>query len=151
MQRIVFLRRSTWLWPLMPLAILLAAWHLAVAWTQTRVFPAPAQVLLGLEELLRKGLLAGYVKDSLARVAAGYLTAIAIGIPVGLLLGSYPLAARACNPVIQMMRPISPLAWTPVAIVWFGIGNKAPVFLIFLASLFPIIVATANGVRNVSP
>jgi NitT/TauT family transport system permease protein len=50
-----------------------------------------------------------------------------------------------------MMRPISPLAWIPVAIVWFGVGNAAPVFLIFLASLFPIIVATTNGVRNVSP
>ena len=144
-------RWKRWFWPLLTLVILLTVWHFAVAWTQTRVFPAPAQVVRGLEELIRKGLLAGYVRDSLARVSAGYLSAIALGIPAGLLLGWYPLAAQACNPVIQMMRPISPLAWTPVAIVWFGVGSTAPVFLIFLASLFPIIVATANGVRNVSP
>jgi NitT/TauT family transport system permease protein len=144
-------RWKGWLWPLVIVAILLTGWHFAVVWTQTRVFPAPAQVVRGLEELIRRGLLAGYVRDSLARVSIGYLSAIVLGIPVGLLLGWYPLAAQACNPVIQMMRPISPLAWTPVAIVWFGVGSTAPIFLIFLASLFPIIVATANGVRNVSP
>jgi NitT/TauT family transport system permease protein len=53
------------------------------------------------------------------------------------------------NPVIQMLRPISPIAWIPVSIIWFGVGDLAAVYLIFLSSFFPIVVASMNGVRNV--
>ncbi len=143
--------RERVLWPLLAFAIVLAIWQVAVTATQTRIFPAPGQVLLGLAELARKGLLLRYVLDSLGRVSAGYLAAVVVGVPAGLLLGWYPVVAEAFNPVIQMVRPISPLAWIPLAIVWFGVGTLAPVFLIFLGSFFPIVVATIQGVRNVPP
>ena len=68
-----------------------------------------------------------------------------------MLLGWWPPLARATNPLIQMLRPISPLAWMPLAVIWFGVSNLAPIFLIFLASFFPVVVATMNGVRNVPP
>jgi len=137
---------------LLPLAagvLLVAAWHAAVRATGTNVFPSPAAVARGLAELARKGLLLRYSRDSLWRVAAGYGIALAVGVPLGILLGWRPGAARAANPVIQLLRPISPLAWIPVAIVLFGIGNLAAIFLIFLASLFPILVSAMNGVRGV--
>ena len=137
---------------LLPLAagvLLVAGWHAAVRATGTNVFPAPAAVARGLAELARKGLLLRYSRDSLWRVAAGYGIALAVGVPLGILLGWRPGAARAANPVIQLLRPISPLAWIPVAIVLFGIGNLAAIFLIFLASLFPILVSAMNGVRGV--
>jgi NitT/TauT family transport system permease protein len=79
----------------------------------------------------------------------GYTMAILCGIPFGLLLGWSPPAATTVNPVIQMLRPISPLAWIPLSIVWFGVSDLAAVFLIFLAAFFPVVVATMNGVRNV--
>src|SRR6266852_682566 len=129
------------LWPVLAFFAVLAIWHVAVIWTHTSIFPAPAQVLFGLGEIARKGLLLRYARDSLLRVAEGYLAAAVLGVPIGLLLGWYPVAREAMNPAIQMMRPISPLAWTPVAIVWFGIGSLAPVFLIFLAAFFPIVVS----------
>ncbi len=137
---------------LLPLAasvLLVAAWHAAVRATGTNVFPSPAAVARGLAELARKGLLLRYTRDSLFRVAAGYGIALAVGVPLGIFLGWQPGAARAANPVIQLLRPISPLAWIPVAIVLFGIGNLAAIFLIFLASLFPILVSAMNGVRGV--
>jgi NitT/TauT family transport system permease protein len=59
------------------------------------------------------------------------------------------VAAEVVNPTIQMLRPISPIAWIPLAIVWFGIGDAAPVFLIFLGAFFPVTVTAMNGVRNV--
>ncbi|HSD72019.1 MAG TPA: ABC transporter permease, partial [Thermoanaerobaculia bacterium] len=124
-------------------------WHFAVRLSHSDVFPSPLAVLRGIGELARKGLLGTYVRDSLVRVAAGYSLALLLGIPIGIALGWYSGAARAINPVIQFLRPISPLAWIPVAIVLFGVSNSAAIFLIFLASFFPIVVATMNGVRNV--
>jgi len=93
--------------------------------------------------------LLAYSFDSLLRVAVGYGLALLLGIPAGLFLGWRQNAARAANPVIQFLRPISPLAWIPVSIVLFGISNFATMFLIFLASFFPIVVATMNGVRGI--
>jgi NitT/TauT family transport system permease protein len=126
-------------------------WQLAVAGTHTTIFPEPVQVVHALGEILRKGLLVGYVRDSLVRVSAGYLLAVIAAVPAGLLLGWSPLAREALNPLIHMLRPISPLAWIPLAIIWFGVGDLAPVFLIFLAAFFPILVSTIEGVRNVPP
>src|SRR5262249_11758903 len=128
---------------------LLLAWHYSVRLTGSKVFPSPFDVQRGMAELMHKGLLAAYIGDSLRRVAFGYGTALIIGIPAGLLLGWYPAAAQVVNPVIQMLRPISPIAWIPVSIIWFGVGDAAAIYLIFLASFFPIVVATMNGVRNV--
>ena len=136
--------------PVAAAAALVALWAAAVRWSGTTVFPAPSAVALGIAELARKGLLLPYVRDSLFRVAAGYGLALAVGIPLGVFLGWHPAPARAVNPVIQFLRPISPLAWIPVAIVLFGVKNTAAVFLIFLASLFPILVSAMNGVRGVS-
>ena len=136
-------------WPALATAGLVAIWYLAVKLSGSKIFPSPADVEHGAAELVRKGVLWNYIRDSLMRVSAGYVAAVALGIPTGLLLGWYPAAGYVANPVIQMVRPISPIAWIPVSIIWFGVGDAAAIFLIFLASFFPIVVATMNGVRNV--
>ncbi|HWP84654.1 MAG TPA: ABC transporter permease [Terriglobia bacterium] len=140
-----------YVWPLLAVVLLLLFWDAAVRWSGTHVFPSPGKVQRGLLELLQKGLFFQYVGDSLFRVASGYLLAAGLGIPAGLLLGWYPSAAYTANPAIQMMRPISPLAWIPLAVIWFGTGDAAAIFLIFLSSFFPIVVSTMTGVRNVPP
>jgi NitT/TauT family transport system permease protein len=139
---------SLWL-PVAAAALLVALWEAAVRASGTTVFPSPAAVVRGLGELAHKGLLLAYVRDSLLRVAVGYGAALLIGIPFGAMLGWHATAARAINPLIQFLRPISPLAWIPVAIVLFGVNDIAAVFLIFLASIFPVVVSTMNGVRSV--
>jgi len=136
-------------WPLLTAALLLLLWHFLVKLTRTDVFPSPLSVERGLAQLIEGGVLWRYVGDSLRRVGAGYLAAVAVGAPSGLLLGWYPAAAQIVNPVIQMLRPISPIAWIPVAIVLFGVGDLAAIYLIFLGAFFPIVVSTMNGVRNV--
>ncbi len=135
--------------PVAAAAGFVAIWGAAVRWSGTTVFPSPAAVARGLAELARKGLLLPYARDSLLRVAAGYGAALVLGVPLGVFLGWHPAAARAANPVIQFLRPISPLAWIPVAIVLFGVQDMAAIFLIFLASLFPILVSAMNGVHGV--
>jgi NitT/TauT family transport system permease protein len=130
-------------------ALLVAVWAIAVRLSGTKIFPSPLDVVRGIVSLAEKQLLWRYIGDSLMRAAAGYLGAVIIGIPLGLLIGLSRTLERIVNPLIQMLRPISPLAWMPLAVIWFGISNAAPIFLIFLASLFPIIVSTIQGVRNV--
>jgi len=142
-------RRESIVLPVIAAALLVAIWQAAVKATGTTIFPSPAAVAQGLAELARKGLLLRYVRDSLVRVGAGFGGALAFGIPLGMFLGWNAGAARVANPVIQFLRPISPLAWIPVAIVVFGVNDRAAIFLIFLASLFPILVAAMNGVRGV--
>ena len=144
-------RWEPYLWPLCAMAAILCLWTGGVYWSGTNVFPTPLAVERGLVELAERGVLWSYIGDSLFRVGAGYGIAAGCAIPLGLLLGWYPAAAFTVNPVIQMLRPISPLAWIPLAIVWFGATDASAIFLIFLASLFPIVVSTMNGVRNVPP
>ncbi len=142
-------RWEGYFWPALTGVALVVVWHWTVRLTHTSVFPTPFDVGRGFAELVRKGLLWRYSEDSLRRVAMGYLTAIACGIPVGLFLGWYPSAAATVNPTIQIIRPISPIAWIPISIILFGLTDAACMFLIFIASFFPIVVSTMNGVRNV--
>lgn len=137
--------------PVLTAAIGVAVWSAAVKFSGTKIFPSPLAVARAVAALSEKSLLWHYIADSLGRVFAGYALAIVAGIPLGFLLGWHASLGRAINPLIQMLRPISPLAWMPLAVIWFGVSNAAPIFLIFLASFFPIVVAAMNGVRNVPP
>ena len=136
-------------WPLLATALLLALWHYSVAFTATKIFPSPLDVKKGIAELIRKEVLWRDIIDSLRRVAIGFGGAAVIGIPLGLALGWYPAANQVVNPVLQILRPISPIAWIPVAIILLGVGDHAATSLIFLGALFPIIVACVDGVSNV--
>jgi NitT/TauT family transport system permease protein len=136
-------------WPLLTASVGLVIWYYAVEISKTSIFPTPAAVIRGMTELARKGVLLNDIADSLHRVAVGYLTAAFLGVPIGLMLGWYPAANRVVNPFIQLVRPISPIAWIPLAIIWFGVGDAAATYLIFVGSFFPIVVASANGARNV--
>jgi NitT/TauT family transport system permease protein len=135
--------------PLLTAGALLLLWNYAVKWSHTDVFPSPLAVERGTVQLMQGGVLWHYIGDSLRRVGTGYIAALLVGIPCGLLLGWYPTAATVVNPVIQILRPISPIAWIPVAIILFGITETASICLIFLAAFFPIVVSAMNAVRNV--
>jgi NitT/TauT family transport system permease protein len=136
-------------WPVLAAALLLAVWHYSVIWTGSKVFPSPLQVQKGMVELFHKNLLWQDTSNSLRRVTIGFVAAALLAIPLGLTLGWYPSINQIVNPVIQILRPISPIAWIPVAIIFFGVGDKAAMFLIFLGAFFPILVACVNGVSNV--
>lgn len=114
-------------------------------------FPSIIQVFQGLWELIRDGRLLNYVVASLFRVTWGYLLAVILAVPLGIFLGMKPSWRRAINPIIQFLRPISPLAWIPIAMLLFGIGDNPAIFLIFLAVFFPMVVVTTSGVAGINP
>jgi len=138
----------------LPLAVacaLLLGWQAAVALSGTDLFPGPLAVAAGIVELAEKGLLVKYAVASLFRVTIGFALALLVGIPLGLLLGWFERAYVAFNPLIQALRPISPIAWIPIAILWFGVTDAAPIYLIFLASVFPITVSAIAAVHDLEP
>lgn len=134
--------------PAMVAVLFILAWQAVVTASGSSIFPRPTRVLAGMIELARGGLLLKYIVASLFRVSAGFLLALIVGIPFGLLLGWFSPGFKAFNPLIQILRPISPIAWIPVAILWFGVSDLAPIYLIFIASLFPITTATMSAVQN---
>src|SRR5580698_7442076 len=142
---------ESFFWPVVAAALLLAVWHYSVVLTATKVFPSPTNVKTGVVELLHKHVLWADIGDSLRRVALGFGAAVLVGIPLGLWLGWNAVAHQVVNPVLQILRPISPIAWIPVAIIFFGVGDHAAIFLVFLASFFPIVLASISGVSSVPP
>jgi NitT/TauT family transport system permease protein len=132
-------------------AVLLALWQAGVSCSGTQVFPSPLRVVHGAYLLARNGVLLRYTADSLVRVVTGFTLGAALGVPLGLAMGWYEGLSIAVDPVIQIMRPISPIAWIPVTIVLFGTANSAPIFIVFLGCLLPIVTVASNAVRNIQP
>ncbi len=131
------------------LAVLIAAWWASVAVTNSVIFPSPWQVVTGTIELIEDGTLWMHIGASLLRVGAGFLIAVVVAIPLGLWMGWVKGAYATLNPLFQILRPISPIAWIPIAILWFGVGNASPIYLIFISSVFPMIVQTTVGVHTI--
>jgi NitT/TauT family transport system permease protein len=140
---------ETLLLPLGTLLVLLLSWGWAVYWTGTRVFPTPRQVLAGVVELVHGGQLLRYAVDSLSRVGLGFGLAVLVGLGLGMTMGLYPAVATALSPVVRFLRPISPLAWVPIAVLFFGVGDRAAVSLIFLAACLPLVLHTTGAVALV--
>ena len=112
-------------------------------------FPGPSAVASGFLELLRDGTLFKGIIASLFRVGFGFLLAVLIGGPLGLVMGSYITPRLALLPAVNFFRSLSPLAWIPFAIMWFGLGDKPAIFLIFLSAVFPLALATMAAVANI--
>ena len=114
------------------------------------VFPGPLLVFESFFQLLADGSLLQHIVASLYRVTVGFYLAAVLGIPLGIFIGRSMIARNLLNPVIQFLRPISPLAWIPLAMLWFGIGDRPAIFLIFLSCFFPLVVATTIAVGSIN-
>lgn len=139
--------------PVLSFTVLILVWEVTVrvsGW-DPNVLPGPYKVLESMIELIANGSLFKHTVASLFRVTWGFCLAAILGIPLGMILGRSPVASMLLNPIINFLRPISPLAWIPLAMLWFGIGDQPAIFLIFLASFFPIVVATTVAVHSINP
>jgi NitT/TauT family transport system permease protein len=142
-----------WLLGILAFALILILWAVLArcsGWS-SQVFPDPITVVLSMLELIRNGTLLRHTVASLFRVTAGFYLAVLFGLPLGIVLGRSWSIHSFMTPVIHFLRPISPLAWIPLAMLWFGIGDPPAIFLIFLASFFPLVVSTTIAVHNINP
>jgi ABC-type nitrate/sulfonate/bicarbonate transport system permease component len=133
--------------------VLLILWEVAVRleWLNPRLIAPPSIVFVELWHLISTGELFAALFVSLARVVAGFLIACVIGILLGALMARVRVIETAIDPLIELFRPVSPLALFPLFILWFGIGETSKVFIIAFSCVFPIILNTYAGVRAIGP
>jgi len=133
-------------------AVFGAVWELVSQYSgwSAAVFPSPRQAAVGMWELITNGTLLKHSVASLFRVTVGFYLAVIVGLPLGIIIGWWKTGQVLFNSMIQFLRPISPLAWIPLAMLWFGIGDKPAIFLIFLSSFFPLLVSTINAVNHIN-
>lgn len=144
---------------LLSLGLLLLFWELSTKWSDGRGMPPASLTLKELWWWLTHPFFDNGPNDlgigwnlliSLRRVAIGYIAASAIAVPIGVLIGISPIASKAFNPYIQLLKPVSPLAWLPLGLYIFRDSEKTGVFIILISSIWPTLVNTAFGVANVS-
>jgi NitT/TauT family transport system permease protein len=130
---------------------LIAIWQLAVllGGYNKALFPAPVDVAKAFIELMNKGTLWTHIQHSMSRFAIGYLISIVAGVLLGLILGWSKKLWAFVNPIVQVLRPISPIAWLPFVVLWFGIGDIPAIVIIFIASFFPILLSTITAVNQI--
>ena len=143
--------------PLVMLVILIGLWE-AICSSPTSSLPPPSQVISDTWELIvspfydnggnDKGM-GWQILASLQRVALGYVLAAAAGIALGVLVGQSSLAMRGLDPIFQVLRTVPPLAWLPLSLAAFRDGEPSAIFVIFITAIWPIIINTAVGIRNI--
>lgn len=131
--------------------ILIVVWQLIFSFGNysQALFPSPQGVIKGFRELISDGVLFEDIRDSMIRFAIGYSISVVLGITLGLILGWFRNIWGFINPIVQLLRPISPMAWLPFVVLWFGIGNLPAIAIIFIAAFFPILLSTVSAVGSV--
>ena len=131
--------------------VVIGLWQLLASggWINAVLLPAPLQLFDTFVDMLRDGTLLRHVTASMERVVVGFLLAVIVGLLLGVLLGWFRSLSDFVKPVVEALRPIPPIAWTPIAILWFGIGNAPSYFLVFVGAVFPVFVNSYSAVRNI--
>lgn len=135
--------------PLLLPLLLVLAWQLwALSLPVKSRAPAPARVVDEFARLIVSGDLPSATVQSLGRVMLGFLLAAALGITLGILMGAFRAIRRNLDPIVEAFRPVAAIAILPLAILWFGTGAPAAVFIVAYAAFFPLVVNTMHGVSG---
>lgn len=144
--------------PVVTFAIAFALWYALTTLTgviSPARFATPGEVWTALVQITVQGYadakLWQHVLQSCKLVLVGFLVAVAVGVPLGLAMGWSKRAEAFTNPIFLSLRPIPPLAWIPLAIVWFGLGDAAKIMVLFVAAFVPSVINTYTGVRAMEP
>ena len=134
-------------------ALVILVWQILfqVSDYEAALFPSPKMAFDALVEMFKNGTLLEHIKTSMYRFLVGYLSAVAVAVVLGLILGRLPKVFQYINPAVQLLRPISPTAWMPFIVLLFGIGDMPAIVIIFIAAFFPVLLSTVSAVGNVDP
>ncbi|WP_411842318.1 ABC transporter permease [Salinicoccus sp. HZC-1] len=134
-------------------AIFLAVgfWQIGIWVTdiEEALFPPPLDVAQAIVSLFADGTIFEHIGISMFRFLSGYLSAALLAIILGLILGRMTYLWNVVDPIVQVLRPVAPIAWSPFIVLWFGIGSAPAIVIIFIAAFFPILLTTVSGVKKV--
>lgn len=135
------------------LILLSGIWQLIYILTDfsDALFPSPIQAFKALSEMISNGVLFTHIGASMYRFGVGYISSVIIAVMLGLVLGRLPKVFQYINPAVQLLRPISPMAWMPFIVLWFGIGDIPAIVIIFIAAFFPVLLSTVSAVNGIDP
>ena len=136
---------------LVSISVLVGIWQIVCVTGryEPSLLPSPMDVVRSMKELLEDGTLILHIQVSMTRFLIGYTTACISAIVLGLILGWYQKLWAFIDPIVQVLRPISPIAWFPFIVLWFGIGDAPAIVIIFIAAFYPVLLSTVNGIRKV--
>ncbi len=131
--------------------LLIVVWQIAtmIGGHQAALFPPPLKVGEALAAIVSDGSIFTHIQISLFRFFMGYMAAVTAAIALGLVLGRLPFIWQVIDPIVQVLRPVSPIAWSPFIVLWFGIGNMPAIVIIFIAAFFPVLLSTVSAVKKV--
>lgn len=132
--------------------IIIVIWAVLTTYTgiiPSYLIPSPHDVFEAFKSLLMNGTLIQDTLDTLSRVILGFIVAAIVAVPLGILIGWSETVENYLSFIIGILRPIPPIAWIPFAILWFGLGLGSAIFIIFVGSVFPILISTADGVKRI--
>lgn len=134
-------------------AVLIILWQIVftVSGFNPALFPSPLLAGKALGKMVLDGSIFVNIGASMYRFALGYISAIVVAVLLGLLLGWFKGVFQYINPIVQLLRPISPMAWMPFIVLWFGIGNIPAIVIIFIAAFFPVLLSTVSAVGGIDP
>lgn len=133
------------------LLIVVVVWQLAI-WIggfEEALFPPPLVVWAALLAMISDGSIFEHIGISFFRFFTGYTIAVIVAIVLGLILGRLSKVWSVIDPIVQVLRPVSPIAWSPFIVLWFGIGNIPAIVIIFIAAFFPVLLSTVSAVKKV--
>ena len=133
------------------MVVLVILWQMII-WIggyEEALLPSPLSVGKAIIALIVNGTLFIHLKVSLGRFIAGYLLAVIPAVLLGMFLGRSPRLWNIIDPIIQVLRPVSPVAWSPFIVLWFGIGNMPAIAIIFIAAFYPVLLTTVAGVKKI--
>ncbi|MBO1198870.1 ABC transporter permease [Staphylococcus simiae] len=139
--------------PIVTMIIFLLLWQIVI-WIghyEAILLPSPALVGQSIWHFITSGIIFKHLAISLWRFVVGFGVAIIVAVPVGFLIGRSAVLYQAIEPLLQLIRPISPIAWSPFVVLWFGIGSLPAMAIIFIAAFFPIVFNTIKGIKEVEP
>ncbi|MEO8303700.1 MAG: ABC transporter permease [Betaproteobacteria bacterium] len=137
---------SGWILTTLSIASGVAVWAIASQALDSPLFPSPARIMQALVESIGNGTLITDVAVSVRRIAIGFCLGCIVGIPLGLAMGLFRLVRAFCDPAVQFLRFVPPIAWLIPAIMWFGIGETSKIVLIFYMTVFLVLLNTMAGV-----
>lgn len=143
--------QKQFLYRLITIAMVFGVWQLAASHYHSEfMMPSPWKTMVTFTSLVHDPEVIKNLLITLKRVLTGFLYALMIGVPLGFLMGYSKTAMNLFDPLIDSLRQIPIMAWVPLTIVWFGLGDGPTIFLITFSGIFPVIINTVAGVQNIS-